>query len=176
MRATTPSRARENYFATQLRWGRGHRTFLKGLVFGRCGLKTRSASELQANLPRPILETTPNTFNMNVTHPHRSPESVQQSPDMDGAFRQRQYPNCYACLPPNRSGSVCPHTGLRHAHLAKLLKPGGQAAKHVRVVALREPGARRGKTLFHVGDMLQWLDGLASSQAPLKDGEGTLRP
>jgi len=35
------------------------------------------------------------------------------------------------------------------------------AAAYVRVVFLREPGARRGKTLFHVGDMLQWLDELA---------------
>jgi hypothetical protein len=54
-------------------------------------------------------------------------------------------------------------TGLRHAHLAKLLRKGGLAAPHVRVVFLREPGARHGKTLFHVGDMLRWLDSLAAA-------------
>jgi hypothetical protein len=31
------------------------------------------------------------------------------------------------------------------------------------VVFLREPGARHGKTLFHVGDMLAWLDTLAKA-------------
>ena len=83
-------------------------------------------------------------------------------PETSAALHRKQYPNCYACLPPNTKASMCPHTGLRHAHLAKLLKPGGMAAAHVRVVTLREPGARRGKTLFHLGDMLQWLDDLAT--------------
>ena len=75
------------------------------------------------------------------------------------------YPQAYAALPLNTKNAFCPHTGLRHAHLAKLLKPGGLAAGYVRVVALKEPGARHGKTLFHVGDMLRWLDYLASVQA-----------
>lgn len=75
------------------------------------------------------------------------------------------YPQAYAALPINAKGAVCPHTGLRHAHLSKLLKPGGLAAAFVRVVSLKEPGARRGKTLFHVGDMLRWLDYLASVQS-----------
>jgi hypothetical protein len=77
----------------------------------------------------------------------------------------QEYPNAYAALPSNTKGVTCPHTGLRHAHLAKLLKPGGLAAGHVRVIALRIPGARHGKTLYHVGDMLRWLDGLAAEQA-----------
>jgi hypothetical protein len=77
--------------------------------------------------------------------------------------RPREYPNAYAALPISVPGVLCPHTGLRHAHLSKLLKPGGLAATHVRVVALREPGARHGKTLFHVGDMLRWLDKLAAA-------------
>jgi hypothetical protein len=76
-----------------------------------------------------------------------------------------EYPNSYASLPPNVKSALCPHTGLRHAHLGKLLKPGGLAAAHVRTVMLRQPGARHGKTLFHVGDMLRWLDGLAAQQA-----------
>ena len=74
----------------------------------------------------------------------------------------REYPNAYAALPISSQGVVCSHTGLRHAHLAKLLKPGGLAAPHVRVVFLREPGARHGKTLFHMGDILRWLDSLAA--------------
>lgn len=79
----------------------------------------------------------------------------------------QEYPNAYVALPKNVGSATCPHTGLRHAHLAKLLKPGGLAAAHVRVVALREPGARHGKTLYHVGDMLRWLDSLAG-KAPLE--------
>ena len=84
----------------------------------------------------------------------------------DNAPVPPKYPNAYASLPPNKPGAVCPHTGLRHAHLAKLLRKGGRASSRVRVVCLREPGARHGKTLFHVGDMLRWLDDLASLQPP----------
>jgi hypothetical protein len=71
------------------------------------------------------------------------------------------YPNCYAPVPPNRGGP-CPHTGLKHCHLMKLLK--GPARKHVRTVYLREPGARHGKTVFHVGDALKFLDSQAEQQ------------
>ena len=80
----------------------------------------------------------------------------------------REYPNCYAAIPPN--GKVCPHTGLRHTHLYTMLAVGGTARPHVRVVNLREPGARKGKTLFHVGDFLRHLDRLAAQQ-----GSGALR-
>jgi hypothetical protein len=79
-----------------------------------------------------------------------------------------EYPNCYAAIPPN--GKVCPHTGLRHTHLYTMLAVGGTARPHVRVVSLREPGARKGKTLFHVGDFLRHLDRLAAQQ-----GSGALR-
>jgi hypothetical protein len=83
--------------------------------------------------------------------------------EVDAARGERR--DAYAALPVNTKGIVCPHTGLRHAHLAKLLKPGGMAAAYVRVVKLREPGAKQGKTLFHIGDMLKWLDDLAAQQA-----------
>lgn len=86
-----------------------------------------------------------------------------------GEQRHPPYPNAYVALPPNRPHVSCPHTGLRHAHLSKLLKPGGLAAGQVRVVHLREPGARHGKTLFHLGDMLRWLDHLASKTPPLME-------
>ena len=78
------------------------------------------------------------------------------------------YPNCYAPIPPN--GKLCPHTGLRHTHLYTMLAAGGTARPHVRVVNLREPGAKKGKTLFHVGDFLRLLDRLAAQQ-----GSGTSR-
>jgi hypothetical protein len=80
----------------------------------------------------------------------------------------REYPNCYAAIPPN--GKVCPHTGLRHTHLYTMLAVGGTARPHVRVVNLREPGAKKGKTLFHVGDFFRHLDRLAAQQ-----GSGALR-
>lgn len=73
--------------------------------------------------------------------------------------RQAEYPNCYTLIPPN--GRRCDHTGLGHAKLYQILGPNGVARKHVRVANLRTPGATRGQTLFHVGDMLRFLDGLA---------------
>jgi len=69
------------------------------------------------------------------------------------------YPNCYRVIPPN--GRRCDFTGLGHAKLYQVLGPNGVARPHVRVVNLRTPGAARGQTLFHVGDMLRFLDGLA---------------
>ena len=68
-------------------------------------------------------------------------------------------------IPPN--GRSCQFTGLKHAKLYHLLAADGLARKRVRVVNLRTPGAKRGQTLFHVGDMLQFLDSLASEQNSL---------
>jgi len=65
-------------------------------------------------------------------------------------------------IPPN--GQSCQFTGLKHAKLYHLLGDGGLAKKHVRVVNLRTPGANRGQTLFHVGDMLGFLDALSRKQ------------
>lgn len=65
-------------------------------------------------------------------------------------------------IPPN--GRSCQFTGLKHAKLYHLLSGDGFARKRVRVVNLRTPGAKRGQTLFHVGDMLQFLDELAREQ------------
>ena len=69
----------------------------------------------------------------------------------------------WAPIPPN--GQSCQFTGLKHAKLYHLLGAGGLVRKRVRVVNLRTPGAQRGQTLFHVGDMLQFLDALAREQA-----------
>ena len=44
------------------------------------------------------------------------------------------------------------------------------ARAYVRVANLRDPGAKQGKTIFHVGDMLRFLDGLSAQQ-----GSGQLR-
>jgi len=67
-------------------------------------------------------------------------------------------------IPPN--GQRCQFTGLKHAKLYQILGESGVARKHVRVVNLRTPGATRGQTLFHVGDMLRFLDGLAQESNP----------
>lgn len=75
-----------------------------------------------------------------------------------------QYPNCYAPIPPN--GQQCPHTGLKHAKLYTLL---ATIKGRVRVANLREDGASRGKTLFHVGDMLRYLDSLAATQSSVEE-------
>lgn len=63
------------------------------------------------------------------------------------------------------NGQSCQFTGLKHAKLYNLLGADGLARSHVRVVNLRTPGAKRGQTLFNVGDMLRFLDGLAKAQA-----------
>ena len=72
------------------------------------------------------------------------------------------YPNCYAAIPPN--GKVCGHTGLKHTHLYAMLRKDGAARPYVRVINLREPGARKGKTIFHVGDFFHYLDWHAKQQ------------
>jgi hypothetical protein len=81
---------------------------------------------------------------------------------------KQEYPNCYAAIPVN--GKVCPHTGLRHTQMYGLLSGSGQARPHVRVVNLRQPAAKKGKTLFHVGDFIRFLDRLSEQQ-----GAGSLR-
>ena len=72
-----------------------------------------------------------------------------------------RYPMRYVPVPPN--GKVCPVTGLKHAYLYRLLRH-GEAAKHVRIAHLKEPGCSRGRMLFHAGDMLRWLDRVAMSK------------
>lgn len=72
------------------------------------------------------------------------------------------YPNRYAPIPPN--GHRCEFTGLGHAKLYNVLSLGGPVRKKVRVANLRAPGARRGQTLYHVGDLLRYLDELAATQ------------
>lgn len=78
------------------------------------------------------------------------------------SLSKADYPNVYTAIPPN--GVSCPYTGLKHAHLYKLLRNGGGADDFVRVVNIKNPKARHGKTLFNVGDMLRYLDHLAAKQ------------
>jgi hypothetical protein len=75
--------------------------------------------------------------------------------------RPAVYPNRYATIPPN--GRRCEFTGLGHAKLYHILSTEGIARRQVRVANLRTPGAARGQTLFHVGDMLRFLDELADA-------------
>jgi hypothetical protein len=79
-----------------------------------------------------------------------------------------EYPDIWCEIPPN--GKTCPHTGLKHAKLYSLFTKGGLARPHVRVASLRNPGAKQGKTIFHLGDFLRFLDELAAQQ-----GSGELR-
>ena len=74
-------------------------------------------------------------------------------------------------IPPN--GQRCQFTGLKHAKLYHLLSGDGHVRKRVRVVNLRTPGATRGQTLFHVGDMLQFLDEMAREQGESAAAEVT---
>ena len=93
---------------------------------------------------------------------------IEIKPNSAEDERARQYPDVWTEIPPN--GKVCAHTGLKHAKLYSMLGKGGIARAYVRVANLRDPRATQGKTIFHVGDMLRFLDSLAAKQ-----GSGELR-
>ena|GEM_PF-1256780 len=82
----------------------------------------------------------------------------------DPGTNRAEYPNRYSPIPPN--GRRCEFTGLGHAKLYQLLSPGGLARGQVRVANVRTPGTARGLTLFHVGDLLRFLDALAAAGRP----------
>jgi hypothetical protein len=72
------------------------------------------------------------------------------------------YPDVYRPVVPN--GRRCEITGMTHGWLYRALLH-GEMGRRVRVLTLKEPGATRGKLMFHVGDALRWLDSLAEEQA-----------
>jgi len=71
--------------------------------------------------------------------------------DSDQSKAINPYPDTWCEIPPN--GKTCAHTGLKHAKLYSLLGKGGLARDYVRVANLRIPGAKQGKTIFHLGDL-----------------------
>jgi hypothetical protein len=95
--------------------------------------------------------------------------TIEQEP----MARPAEYPNRYATIPPN--GRRCEFTGLGHAKLYQILGAEGIARRKVRVANLRMPGTARGQTLFHVGDMLRFLDELAESSVTCKSIHQTAR-
>ena len=82
-------------------------------------------------------------------------------PEPNPIAKPVEYPNRYTPIPPN--GQRCEFTGMKHAKLYDILSVGGIARDKVRVANLRTPGTNRGQTLFHVGDMMRFLDELAAS-------------
>lgn len=74
----------------------------------------------------------------------------------------KKYPDRWEVVTPN--GRRCPHTGQSHAGLYRLLGPRGLALRYVRVAQLRREGCSRGQLLFHVGDMMRWLDAQAAAR------------
>jgi hypothetical protein len=89
---------------------------------------------------------------------------VQEKPNTVRETTQRDvepsFPDRYAKIPAN--GQFCEYSGLGHSRLYQLLN--GPAKNFVRVASLREPGAKRGTRLFHVGDLLRFLNRLAEEQ------------
>lgn len=96
---------------------------------------------------------------------------IEIKPNAAEAKQEQEYPDVWTEIPPN--GKLCAHTGLKHAKLYSMLSAGGIARAYVRVANLREPGAKQGKTIFHVGDMRRFLDRLAAQQG---SGEFRTRP
>jgi len=76
--------------------------------------------------------------------------------------QNQSYPDMWTEIPPN--GKICAYTGLKHAKLYSLLGKGGIGRPYVRIANLRAPGAKQAKTIFHLGDMLRFLDNLAAEQ------------
>src|SRR4051812_19873675 len=103
-----------------------------------------------------------------VPHPMKCPVMEKHTLSFDLAASEREsagspgHPNCYSAIPPN--SKTCVYTGLKHAHLYALLTGKGAARPYVRVANLKEPGSSKGKTLFHVGDMLRFLDWMSKTQ------------
>ena len=74
-----------------------------------------------------------------------------------------QYPETWTPIVPN--GKRCKVTGLGHSKLYQILGPEGIAKPYVRTASLKPGGAIRGTTIFHVGDMLRWLNKKAAESA-----------
>jgi hypothetical protein len=94
-----------------------------------------------------------------VIHAATMPSQIAV-PGMHGQKPASTSQDRYTPITPN--GVTCPVTGLNHPRLFQLLA--GPARAHVRVVSLKQPGQIRAKRLFHVGDMLAYLNNLAASQ------------
>ena len=88
--------------------------------------------------------------------------NLQKNAQTEESEASTTYPDIWCEIPPN--GKVCPHTGLKHAKLYSMFARGGLARNYVRVANLRNPGAKQGKTLFHLGDMRRFLDKVAADQ------------
>lgn len=71
----------------------------------------------------------------------------------------------YAQVPSNDQDR-CPVSGLRRAMIRKLLPTWRKHSVHpVRVLDLRDPGAKRGIQLYNKSDLLRMLDYEAEQQA-----------
>lgn len=64
-------------------------------------------------------------------------------------------------LPVPKNGALCPVSGFGHARFySKVIN--GSGRDHVRILDLKEPGQSRGTKFYHAGDLLAWLDSLAT--------------
>src|SRR5260370_37543836 len=97
-------------------------------------------------------------------------ENQTESSPSEGYLRSHAHLDRYAQFPAN--GRRCEFTGLGHSRFYQLLD--GPAKDHVRVASLKEPGKKRGTRLFHVGDLLRYLDGLATKQAADRSNHATV--
>ena len=67
-------------------------------------------------------------------------------------------------LPVPKNGQQCAISGFGHARFyQKVINGGGR--KHVRILDLKEPGQTRGTKFYHAGDLLSWLNSLATKGA-----------
>ncbi len=67
--------------------------------------------------------------------------------------------NRYAPVP--RNGQQCCISGFGHTRFYQKVS-NGPGREHVRILDTKSPGQKRGTKFFHVGDLLAWLDSLAT--------------
>jgi hypothetical protein len=89
------------------------------------------------------------------TQPNGEPMSsaVAENPSNDASLQR------WIRIP--RGTEVCPHTGLRRSALHNLVY---QNRKAIRVLNLREPGAKRGAVLIWLPSLMQYLHQQADEQ------------
>lgn len=70
-------------------------------------------------------------------------------------------PDAYLPVPPN--DKTCPFSGRGHHWFYKTII-NGPARKHIRLIHDIQPKGKRGTWMYHIGDLIDFLNGLAEAQ------------
>lgn len=103
--------------------------------------------------------------------PNLSQTHTASRPEIPADFRQ--YPQAGVAetwwpVPPNNT--ICPHTGRKRGWFYKNVI-NGPMRQHVRVVHLRQPGAKRGQYMYCLNDFRDYMNKLAAEQAAARGNQ-----